>query len=184
LKHYLWREESHIVFIGYQGEGTVGRRIVDGAKTVRLFGEEIVIMAHIHTLGGFSAHGDQKGLLEWLSYFNNPHLEVIVNHGEEKISMALSQLIRERFHLVSTVPRWREKRVLFAPGETPVAEQEEIPISREDWPVLLKQLDRHYKRLRRKLKKLQSIDEEVPNPELQKELEEIAAKVEALEKEL
>jgi metallo-beta-lactamase family protein len=184
LKHHLWREESHIVFIGYQGEGTVGRRIVDGAKTVRLFGEEIAIVAHIHTLGGFSAHGDQKGLLEWLSHFNNPHLEVIVNHGEEKISMALSQLIRERFHLVSTVPQWREKRVLFAPGETPVAEQEGISPSKEDWPALLKHLDRHYKRLRRKLKKLQSIDEEVRNPDWQKELEEIAAKVEALEKEL
>jgi metallo-beta-lactamase family protein len=141
-------------------------------------------MARIHTLGGFSAHGDQKGLLEWLSHFNNPRLEVIVNHGEEKISMALSQLIRERFHLVSTVPQWRERRVLFVPGETPVGEQERISPSKEDWPALLKHLDRHYKRLRRKLKKLQSIDEEVRNPDWQKELEEIAAKVEALEKEL
>jgi NurA-like 5'-3' nuclease len=74
--------------------------------------------------------------------------------------------------------------VFFAPGETPLVEQEGISPSKEDWPDLLKHLDRHYKRLRRKLKKLQSIDEEVRNPDWQKELEEIAAKVEALEKEL
>jgi NurA-like 5'-3' nuclease len=85
---------------------------------------------------------------------------------------------------VSTVPQWREKRVLFAPIETPVAEKEEISLCKEDWPALLKHLDRHYKRLRRKLKKLQSIDEEVRNLDWQKELEEIAAKVEKLEKEL
>jgi hypothetical protein len=109
---------------------------------------------------------------------------VIVNHGEEKISMALSQLIRERFHLVSTVPQWREKRVLFAPAEPPVSEREEISPLVEEWPVLLKHLDRHYKRLRRKLKKLQSMEEEVRDPDWQKELEEIAAKVEKLEKEL
>src|SRR4030043_2034853 len=87
LKHHLWRSESHIVFIGYQAEGTVGRRIVDGAETIRLFGEEIAVRAHVHTLGGFSAHADQKGLLEWFSHFRNPHLRVFVNHGEEKISM-------------------------------------------------------------------------------------------------
>jgi metallo-beta-lactamase family protein len=184
LKHHLWREESHIVFIGYQGEGTVGRRIVDGAKTIRLFGEEIAIKARIHTLGGFSAHGDQKGLLEWLSHFNNPHLEVIVNHGEEKTAMALSQLIRERFHWVTTVPQWRDKKVLFAPGEVSVPEREEISAPMKDWPALLKHLDRHYKRLRRKLKKLQSADEEAGHPDWQRELEEIAAKVETLEKEV
>jgi hypothetical protein len=86
--------------------------------------------------------------------------------------------------LVSTVPQWREKRVLFAPGEAPVAEKEEISPSKEDWLALLKHLDRHYKRLRRKLKKLQSIEEEVPNPDWQKELEELAGKIEKLEKEL
>src|SRR4030043_2160928 len=86
-KQHLWRSESHIVFLGYQAEGTVGRRIVDGAETIRLFGEEIAVRAHVHTLGGFSAHADQKGLLEWFSHFRNPHLRVFVNHGEEKISM-------------------------------------------------------------------------------------------------
>jgi metallo-beta-lactamase family protein len=113
LKHHLWRSESHIVFIGYQAGGTVGRRIVDGAKTIRLFGEEIAVRAHVHTLGGFSAHADQKGLLEWLSHFRNPNLQVFVNHGEEKISMELSEIIHQRFKFEAAVPQWREKRLLF-----------------------------------------------------------------------
>jgi len=69
LKHHLWRETSHIVMIGYQAEGTLGRRLVDGASRVRIFGEEIAVKARIHTLGGFSAHADQRGLLSWLAPF-------------------------------------------------------------------------------------------------------------------
>jgi len=163
LKHHLWREASHIVIIGYQAEGTVGRRIVDGAKTVRLFGEEIAVKAHIHTLGGFSAHADQKGLLDWLSHFGNPNLEVFVVHGEEKISLDLSQLIRDRFHLKAIVPQWRERRPLFrepgTPEEVITFSQErrvetEPAFSLEDLPALLRSLDHNYKKLRRKLRRV------------------------------
>ncbi len=113
LKHHLWQESSHIVILGYQAAGSIGRRIVDGAKTVRLFGEEIAVKAHIHTLGGFSAHADQRGLLEWLSHCKTPGLEVLVNHGEEKVSLGFAELIRQRLHFKATVPQWREKRTLF-----------------------------------------------------------------------
>ncbi len=186
LKHHLWREESHIVIIGYQAEGTIGRRLVDGAKTVKLFGEEIAIRAHIHTLGGFSAHADQRGLLDWLSHIRNPRLEVFINHGEEKISMKLGQLIGEQFHLKATVPEWREKKVLFngiesvAPGEEV---KEELP-QEEPFPVLLNHLDRTYKRLRRKLKKEKKKGEEVHDPGWLKQLGEVSKRLEELEKEL
>jgi len=113
LKHHLWRRTSHIVIIGYQAEGTLGRRIVEGAKGVKIFGEEIAVRAHIHTLGGFSAHADQKGLLEWLSHFKNPKLQVLVNHGEEKISQELARMIEEQFHLKTVIPQWKEKMELF-----------------------------------------------------------------------
>ncbi len=132
LKHHLWREESHIVIIGYQAEGTVGRRIVEGAKTVRLFGEEIVVKAHIHTLGGFSAHADQKGLLDWLSHIHNPRAEVFVNHGEEEISMGLSQLASARFHFKTSVPQWREKRFLFSDEEKGMPHEEVYPSTRAE----------------------------------------------------
>lgn len=196
LKHHLWREESHVVFIGYQAEGTIGRRIVDGAQTVRLFGEEIAVRAHIHTLGGFSAHADQKGLLEWLSHLNNPELEIFVNHGEEKISLELSELIRQRFHLKTIVPQWREKRVLFGPEEArkpelvmpekgPLEEKrEEISPSVESLSTLFRHLDRNYKRLRRKLKKERARGMEFQDPRWLKQLEEINERLERLESEL
>ncbi|MBM4278575.1 MAG: MBL fold metallo-hydrolase [Deltaproteobacteria bacterium] len=186
LKHHLWREKSHIVFLGYQGEGTIGRRIVDGAESVRLFGEEIAIKAHIHTLGGFSAHADQKGLLEWLSHFENPKLEVFVVHGEEKVSMELSQLIREQFHLKAEAPRWREKRILFAPEERPISEEarEEEVAPEETLHLLLRHLDRNYKKLRRKLKRRRGMEEKVQDPHRLRQLEEVNRKIEELESEL
>jgi metallo-beta-lactamase family protein len=186
LKHHLWRETSHIVIIGYQAEGTVGRRIVDGAKTVRLFGEEIAVKAHIHTLGGFSAHADQKGLLDWVSHLRNPRLEIFINHGEEKISMELDQLIRERFHVRTTVPQWRERRVLFTEAEKEVTEgevKEERP-SEEPLSVLLNRLDRTYKRLRRKLKREKKKGEDLTRPGWGRQLEEAQQTLEALEKEI
>lgn len=186
LKHHLWRQESHIVIIGYQGEGTIGRRIVDGAKSVRLFGEEIAVKAHIHTLGGFSAHADQKGLLEWLAHFKNPQLEIFVNHGEEKVSMELSQVIQQRFHFKTIVPQWREERFLFTPEERVMPEEktEAVESLEERLPSLLKNLDRGYKKLRRKLKTRRSKRGDIRDAEWLKELEEVNKKLEDLESEL
>jgi metallo-beta-lactamase family protein len=191
LKHHLWREASHIVFVGYQGEGTIGRRIVDGAKSVNLFGEEIAVKAHIHTLGGFSAHADQKGLLDWLSHLKNPELEVFVNHGEEKISMKLGQLIREQFHLQTTIPQWKEKKTLFAPKEIVMPERvipeegrKEILPPLETLSHLFRHLDRNYKRLRRKLRNMRPKGEGIRDPRLLEQLEEINKKLEKLESEL
>jgi metallo-beta-lactamase family protein len=186
LKHHLWRRESHIVIVGYQSEGTIGRRLVDGAKTVRLFGEEIAVKAHIHTLGGFSGHADQKGLLEWLSHFTNPQLEVFVNHGEEKISIELGQLIRQQFHFKTVIPQWMEKRLLFTPGKEMMTEErvEEGSHPGETFAVLFRNMDRNYKRLRRKLKRERSKGEEVADPRRLRQLEEINEKLEELESEL
>lgn len=184
LKHHLWREESHIVFIGYQAEGTVGRRIVDGAKKVRLLGEDIAVRANVHTLGGFSAHADQKGLIEWLSNFDNPSLEVFINHGDEKISEGFGQIIRERFNFKTTIPRWMEQRTLFGPEEEMISEEvEELP-KEEIIRYLSKKLDRNYKKLRRKLRRIRMKGEGVYDPGLLRRLEEIDGKIEELEDEL
>jgi metallo-beta-lactamase family protein len=103
LKHNLWRRESSIVFVGFQAEGTLGRRIVDGAKKVDVLGEEIVVRAGIHTLGGFSAHADQDDLVEWLTRFRNSP-EVFVVHGEEKVSLEFKAMIRQKFAFKAHVP--------------------------------------------------------------------------------
>ena len=186
LKHHLWRKESHIVIIGYQSEGTVGRMLVDGAKTVRLLGEEIAVKARIHTLGGFSAHADQEGLLKWLSYFKNPQLEVFVNHGEEKISIELAQVIQQKFNYKTVVPQWRERRFLFTPEREAMPEEivKEVSAPAETFTALLNRLDRSYKRLRRKLKRERSRGEEFVDPRRLRQLGEINEKLEELESEL
>ena len=191
LKHHLWRETSHIVIIGYQAEGTNGRRMVDGAKTVRLFGEEIAVRAHIHTLGGFSAHADQKGLLEWLSHFKNPDIEVIINHGEAKISLGLAEMIRQSFHFKTSVPQWRERRILFGPKElateevfAPKDEGKEFPSLAEPLSLLVRQLDRNYKKLRQKVRRRLSGEKALRDPLWLKEIEAINEKVMELKKKL
>jgi len=194
LKHHLWRPESHIVIIGYQAEGTLGRRIIEGVKTVRLFGEEIAVQAHIHTLGGFSAHADQRGLLEWLSHFRNPNLEVFVVHGGETVSLEFAQLVRDRFHFRTSVPEWGEQRVLFGPEVALAVEpfeperkeevEEERPPSSEGVSRLLRDLDRSFKRLRRKLKRGRTKEKLVRDLEQVKGLEEIQEKMEEMESRL
>ena len=71
LKHKLWREQTQVVIVGYQAPGTLGRRLVERREYVRIHGETIRVAAQIHTLGGFSAHGDQDDLLRWYRGFHN-----------------------------------------------------------------------------------------------------------------
>ncbi len=103
LKHNLWRSECSVIFVGYQAQGTVGRRIVDGAQEVSFWGEEIAVRARIWTIGGFSAHADQRELLAWLSAFRN-RPEVFVTHGEEQAALALADLIGKRYGFSAHVP--------------------------------------------------------------------------------
>jgi metallo-beta-lactamase family protein len=186
LKHHLWREKSHIVLIGYQAEGTIGRRLIDGAKAVRLFGEEIAVRAHIHTLGGFSAHADQKGLLDWLASFKNPDLEVFLVHGEERVSRDLGEAIRGRLHLSTIVPEWQETRALFDLKERePIEETARKKVSTgEEIAFLLKSLDRNYKKLRRRLKKGRWEGSDPEEGGWRERLEELNDRLEKLEAEL
>ncbi len=93
LKHHLWRNNAHVIFPGYQAVGTLGRMLVDGAETVRIFGEEIKVNAHRHTIGGLSAHADQAGLLRWYGHFDQ-HPRVVLVHGEDRAREPLAELLR------------------------------------------------------------------------------------------
>lgn len=108
LRHNLGRRESSIVFVGYQAEGTLGRKIVDGAKRVEVLGDMITVRAGIHTLGGFSAHADQNELLHWISCFQNSP-EIFIVHGEEKVSLEFQDLIQKRFPYKTHVPHKGEE---------------------------------------------------------------------------
>lgn len=108
LINNLYRPESCVVFVGFQAEGTLGRRLVDGEKRVSIYGEDVAVRARIHTLGGFSAHADRDNLLEWMSPMRNTSLRVFVVHGEENASRSLAAAIGERFGCPVHVPRWGE----------------------------------------------------------------------------
>ena len=97
LKHNLWRPESTILFVGYQSVGTLGRKLIDGASTVKLFGENIEVAANIETLKGISGHADRNGLLDWLGGFETPVQHVFVVHGEDAVTEQFSQTVTETF---------------------------------------------------------------------------------------
>lgn len=103
FKHNLWRPECSIVFVGYQASGTLGRAIVDGVKKVHVLGEEIAVRARVFTIGGFSAHADQKELLEWLGAFKNKP-EVFIVHGEEEVAFAFEKVVHSRLNLATRIP--------------------------------------------------------------------------------
>ncbi len=95
LKHNLWRSESIILFVGYQAEGSLGRKLQEGAKSVKLFGEEIAVNAEIATLKGTSGHADKDGLLNWLAGFKEKPKTVFVNHGDDDSVKAFQQTLKD-----------------------------------------------------------------------------------------
>lgn len=96
LKHNLWRSECAVVFVGYQGEGTLGRRLLEGAKTVKLFGEEIAVRARIINFKGLSSHADRDHLLAWAEHFSPAPRQVFVVHGEAQVTDLFAGALNER----------------------------------------------------------------------------------------
>lgn len=94
LKHSLWDSRCNVFFVGYQARGTLGRRLVDGEKSLRIAGEDITVGARLHTIGGFSAHGDRSDLLSWASHFDRG-TSFFVTHGEPNSSQSLASGLRE-----------------------------------------------------------------------------------------
>lgn len=104
LINTLPHRDAHIVFVGFQVPGTLGRRLVDGARTVRIHGIEVQVNAQIHTLNGFSAHADQHDLLYWLRSFGHSPKEVFVTHGDQTNRTVFAQLIRDELQLNAVIP--------------------------------------------------------------------------------
>ncbi|MBM4145492.1 MAG: MBL fold metallo-hydrolase [Nitrospira sp.] len=103
LKHNLWRSECSVIFVGFQGQGTLGRKIVDRAKFVQILGDDIAVNSSVFTINGFSAHADQAELIGWLSCFKNSP-EVFIVHGEEEVSISFGEVIKEKFGFKTHVP--------------------------------------------------------------------------------
>ena len=100
IKHHLQQNRSRkdcaLLITGFQAAGTLGRRIVDGAKEVRLFGERVPVRASVHTIGGLSAHADQAGLLNWLGHFKRPPARTFVVHGEPETAQLFADTLHDK----------------------------------------------------------------------------------------
>lgn len=94
LKHNLWKSANHLIFVGFQAMGTLGRRLVDGERRVRLFGQDIVVKAKVHTIGGFSAHAGQAELLAWAQAIGGQPDFYLV-HGEPEAQQILQQKLAD-----------------------------------------------------------------------------------------
>ena len=100
LKHNLWREQCSVIFVGFAAPHTLGRRIIEGAERVRIFGEEIQVRAQIHTLNGFSAHADHDRLLDWHRHTGKPRTTFLV-HGDPDRGMAgIRDALKQQGHHV------------------------------------------------------------------------------------
>ena len=108
FKANLWKPETHVLIVGYQAVGTLGRLLVDGAETVKIFGETIAVKANIHTMGGFSAHAGQKDLLAWLENLVPAKPQVVITHGEDDSRLGFEKAVRERFGLAARLPQMGE----------------------------------------------------------------------------
>ncbi|HEX6157039.1 MAG TPA: MBL fold metallo-hydrolase [Burkholderiales bacterium] len=109
LRYNISRPECAVVFVGFQAAGTLGRRIVDGEDTVRLFGEEYPVRAKVFTIGGLSAHAERSALLAWLGHFRRPPRNTWVVHGETLPAASLCDAINAR-------PGWQAQ--VPAPGQS------------------------------------------------------------------
>ncbi len=108
LRENLWKPETHILIVGYQAQGSIGRQLVEGAESVRIHGEKIVVQARVHTMGGFSAHAGQTDLLKWFSVIAPVRPRVILAHGEDGPRKELARLIVQRHDLRPHLPELNE----------------------------------------------------------------------------
>ena len=152
LKHNLWRPESTVLFAGYQAEGSLGRRLVDGMKRVRVMGEEIAVRAKIKMMEGFSAHADAQQLVNWIGCLENPKpAKVFIVHGETLAQEALKARISKELGLETYIPFRGDVAEIV--GRSCSMEVSQIPsVSVEmEMEEYLRSLDAEYRLARRKL---------------------------------
>lgn len=108
FKHRLWNEKNALVFVGYQAVGTLGRKLVDGVDKIKIYGEEIIVKAKVHTINGFSAHADQDGLIKWMAEFDKLN-KIFLIHGERDKQEIFQKEIEKRLYKKSHIVEYGEK---------------------------------------------------------------------------
>jgi metallo-beta-lactamase family protein len=155
LINNLGKMKNSIVFAGYQAEGTVGRNIKDGKKSVRIGGTDTVVEAQVHSIEGFSGHADQKSLIRWISKFRKKPKKIFVVHGEEQSSETLAELIKETFNIPAIVPNEGEYHTL---SKADIEDMDVTVLSEyEQKAILLKDLDTTYKQFEKMVERTDKI---------------------------
>jgi metallo-beta-lactamase family protein len=108
IKNNISSPKTHMVFVGFQVEGTLGRQIVDGDTLIKVFGQELEVNAKVNTLGGFSAHSDQRDLRYWLRSFGHTPRTIFITHGEEDVAYKFAGNIQQELKIDTTVPEMGE----------------------------------------------------------------------------
>ena len=151
LRNNLWKPGACIVFVGYQAVGTPGRKIVEKAKSIALFGDDVPVAAKIVTIGGFSAHAGQSQLLEWVEPVIRDGARVVLVHGDPKAQDTLAALVRERFGVTVLVPDYLEEMEL-APGMEPrLTPHADLAHPAVDWNFLMGDIEAKWKVFRGKV---------------------------------
>lgn len=157
LRHNIWKKGASIVFVGFQARGTPGRKIVDGARMIKILGEELAVNAKVFTINGFSAHAGQSQLLEWLDCSQNQGMKVFLTHGEYENQKILAELIRKKFNYEVHIPDYLEE-CLLKPDRTFQARvsTEKKPV-KIDWDYVLSELENKVHLLRENQEQLDAM---------------------------
>ena len=104
LKHNIWQKDNTVLFVGYQAYGTLGRKILDGAEYIKLFGDDIAVKAEIVFMPGKSGHADKRGLLNWIDAFKKDPAMVFINHGDDETVKSYEACLRDKYGFAVSAP--------------------------------------------------------------------------------
>ena len=161
LKHNLWRAESSVLFVGFQAEGSLGRRLVEGIKRVRVMGEEISVRAHIYNLEGMSAHADRNDIINWLTRIIPKPANIFLVHGEVASAESLSLLISNKLSIPAYIPRYGDV-ASFEGRSWRISSSPTLPVlvsAAKDLKAVLSELDSTWVEAKQRLENLVAADE-------------------------
>lgn len=154
LRHNIWKPGASIVFVGYQAVGTPGRKLVENAKKLTLFGEDIDVAARIFTIGGFSGHAGQEQLINWVAPVVGGTSHLILVHGEEQSQMTLAAILKERYGVEAQIPEYLDELMLDGKVITETVEHTSIAKPRVDWEFLTSDVEHKWSIFAEKVKTL------------------------------
>lgn len=170
LRHNIWKPGASVVFVGYQGVGTPGRKLVEKAKKITLFGEDMEVAARIFTINGFSGHAGQSQLLSWLEPLTGNGAQVVLTHGETKAQTVLAELIQQKFAKRPLIATYLEEMKLEGPQLTEMVQHETEAHPRVNWSFLTDEVERKWGMFKGKMGDVETRTW-VEQTELQEELE-------------